>query len=459
MSDLAEGTLVVTDPALLTATAARRRLDAGLLSAVELARAVLERTATLNPGLHAYLHVDADAALAAAREADRRHDQLPLNGIPVCVKDVLDVRGTATTAGSAKWCRVPRRDATAVARLRAAGAVILGNAHTNEFAFGVDGRNPHRGDCVNPHDHARITGGSSSGPAVATAAGMALAGVGTDTSGSLRIPASLCGLTTIRPTPGLVPTDGVVPLAPSYDTVGPMARSAEDAALLLAVLAGHRPDDRRPDPDVRGLRIGLIEELVDASDPPIASGVIAAAETLAALGARVRPFRVPLLRAAAEIHPVILHSEAFRTHRHWFDTQRDHYSDPVRRRLEAGREISPAVYAAAQRARAALAERLHREMDDLDVLLAPSTPIVASPRHLTDVSVRGIRLPIRSVLLRCTMPLSQFGVPVASVPVGVHDGLPYGMQILGRPFTETLLLGVAAAYERTHPLTGPVAAP
>jgi aspartyl-tRNA(Asn)/glutamyl-tRNA(Gln) amidotransferase subunit A len=429
--------------------AARREIAARRLSAVELTEAVLARVDALDSGLNTYLHVDAHAALEQARAADRRRDGRPLLGVPVCVKDVIDVAGMPTTAGAAGWRRDPTADASVVARLREAGAVLVGKGNTNEFAYGADGLNPHRGDCRNPHDPARVSGGSSSGPAVATAAGMAVAGVGTDTSGSIRIPASLCGLVGVRPTLGLVPRDGVVPLAWSYDAVGPLARSVEDAALLLGVMSGKGIPLPR-EPDVRGLRIGIVEELVDAAEPYVSDALAAAVADLEADGAAVVPLRFALLRHTTAVHQLVQQAEAARVHAPWFDSQRDRYAEPVRRRLEAGRLIPAAAYLAAQQARRLIVEEAARAMRGVDALLAPSTPTIAPPRDATEVAVRGAPLPLRVALLACTLWPSQLGSPVVSVPVGSHRGLPFGMQIVGRPFGEATVLRVAAAWERRY---------
>ena len=460
-----------TDPALLTIAEARRLLAARALSAVELTTATLDRIAALNPALNAYLRTDPEAALAQARAADRRvaaggdgdGGGQPLLGIPVCVKDVVDVLGTDTTAGSAGWRRTPTRDAGAARRLREAGAILLANGNTNEFAYGIDGLNPHRGDCRNPYDPARMSGGSSSGPAVATATGMALGGLGTDTTGSIRVPASLCGLAGIRPTLGLVSRAGVVPLAWSYDTVGPLARTVDDVAILLGAVAGHDPNDPTsadrpaedyrpgPDPDVRGLRLGLVEELVELTDAAVAEGVAAAADHLATLGAEIVPLRVDLLRHAPAIHRVVQHAESARVHEPWFGAQRDRYAPPVRVRIEAGRGIPATAYLAAQQARRLLVEDVARSMRGVDAMLAPTAAVAAPPRDAAAVTVRGRRVPVRDALLGCVLPISQLGCPAASVAIGDDSGLPFGLQVVGRPFAEALVLRVAAACERRRP--------
>jgi aspartyl-tRNA(Asn)/glutamyl-tRNA(Gln) amidotransferase subunit A len=455
--------VTATQLSLLTIADARAELAARRISAVELTEAVLQRIDELDGVLNAYLHVDADGALAQARAADREPTAGPLEGVPVCVKDVIHVAGLPTTAGAAGWLRAPTRDAGAVARLRAAGAVIVGKGNTNEFAYGIDGRNPHHGDCCNPHDPTRLSGGSSAGPAVATAAGMALGGLGTDTTGSIRVPASLCGLVGIRPTVGRVSRAGVVPLSWSYDTVGPLTRTVEDAAILLGVLAGHDPDDPvssdrrvpdyRPseDGDVRGLRLGLAEELVELAAPEVADGVRQTARQLSSLGADIVELRFERLRNAPAIHRVVQIAEPAQVHAPWFDEQRDRYAEPVRRLLEAGFLIPATRYLAAQQARRLLIDDVTGTMAGVDALLAPATPVTAPPRDASAVVVGGDSRDATAALLSCVLPISQLGWPALSVPIGSDDGLPFGLHLVGRPYDERLLLRIAAVIERWLP--------
>jgi aspartyl-tRNA(Asn)/glutamyl-tRNA(Gln) amidotransferase subunit A len=440
------------DPGGLTIAQAADELRARRLGAVELVEAMLARAERLNPELNAYLHIDGDSAITQAREADERGwtDAPALAGIPICVKDVIDVAGVSTTAGAARWQRLPERDAAAVASLRGAGAIVLGKGHTNEFAYGIDGQNPHWGNCSNPYDRSRISGGSSSGPAVATAAGMALAGVGTDTTGSIRAPASLCGLVGVRPSPQLVPASGVVALAWSYDTVGPLARSVEDAEIVLGALSEGRLA-AGPVPEISGLRIGLLEQLIDAAEPYVAEGVLATARHLESLGGRLATVRLDLLEHAAAVHHIIQHAEAAAVHERWFDEQRDNYSAQVRLRLEAGRLVPATAYLKAQRARRLLIEEAAATMKGLDVLLAPATPCVAPRQDVSEVTIRGTRHDLRPALLSCVLGPTELACPIVSVPVGSHDGLPYGMQVIGRPRSEALLLHVAGACEALWP--------
>jgi aspartyl-tRNA(Asn)/glutamyl-tRNA(Gln) amidotransferase subunit A len=428
----------------------------GIGARVEAAIAATER---LNPTLNAYLHVDLEGARAEAAEVEAigraGGAPGPLAGMPICVKDIVDVAGMPTTAGGADWVRRPEEDATAVARPRAAGAVVLGKGNTNEFACGIDGRNPHKGDCRNPWDPTRLSGGSSSGPAAAVAAGMAEGGIGSDTSGSIRVPAALCGVVGIRPTRGLVPADGIVPLAWSLDAVGPLARDVATAALLLDVLAG-RPAAPAPRPEVAGLRLGLATALTGLAEEPVADALGAVAVGLRAAGAEIVDRDLPDLDRATAIHRIVQACEVAAVHAPWFESQRDRYEPGVRARIEAGYGLSAEAYLRAQRHRRLFTRSFAVAMDGLDAVLAPASPVLAPPLESEEVTVRGERRPVRAALLSCVAPLSQLDCPIVVVPAGVREGLPVGMQLIGRPGSEALLLRVAAAVESS---VGPILPP
>jgi Asp-tRNA(Asn)/Glu-tRNA(Gln) amidotransferase A subunit family amidase len=422
------------DAAELTIVDARRAIAGGELSPVELLDAVLDRVRARNDELHAYLLVDEAGARAAARAAEaaaRDGDDRPLLGIPLCIKDVIDVAGLPTTAGGKGWRREPAGDAAAVARLRAAGAVFVGKGNTNEFAYGIDGRNPHWGDVPNPLDTGRLSGGSSSGPAAATATGMALAGLGTDTTGSLRVPAALCGLVGLRPTLGTPPTRGVVALAWSYDTVGPIARTVQDTAVLWGVLAGGEAHHR----DARLPRVGVLDQLLAGTAAPVAEGVRQVAVALDA-----EQVELTSLASTEALHNIVQMSEASAYHEPWFADQRDRYSEVVRERIELGRVIPAIDYLRAQQARRVFVDEFERTMEDegLAAVLAPTTLDVA-PAPSDDQNAQ------RQVLLTAVRPLSQTGGPVISVPAGIgDDGLPFGVQLAGRRGDEAGLLQLAA---------------
>jgi aspartyl-tRNA(Asn)/glutamyl-tRNA(Gln) amidotransferase subunit A len=445
-------------------------------SAGERVEAAIDAVERLNPTINAYLHLDREGARAAAaeqdaidaargaiRDAERRPSGVgdavasggaatatidpsrPLAGMPICVKDIVAVAGMPTTAGGAGWVRHPDTDAVVVERLRAAGAIVIGKGNTNEFACGIDGRNPHRGDCRNPHDPERLTGGSSSGPAAAVASGMAEAAVGSDTSGSIRTPAALCGVVGIRPTRGLVPTAGVVPLAWSLDAVGPLAIDVPTAALVLGVMAGRQGP--LPRPEVKGMRIGLATMLVEAAEEPVAEAIDATVERLREQGAEVVDVALPDLGRAAAIHRIVQCCEVAAAHAPWFATQRDRYAPEVRARIEPGYSLGAEVYLRAQRHRRLFTRAFAAATRGLDAVIAPASPVLAPRIADEEIVVRGELRRTRAALLSSVMAFSQLDGPAVSVPIGLREGLPVGLQVIGRPRAEDVVLGIAAAAE------------
>jgi aspartyl-tRNA(Asn)/glutamyl-tRNA(Gln) amidotransferase subunit A len=433
-----------------------------LATASERVEAALDATKRLNPTINAYLHLDAEGARAAAAEQDAidaargtaADPKRPLAGMPICVKDIVDVAGMPTTAGSAGWVRNPDADAVVVERLRAAGAVVIGKGNTNEFACGIDGRNPHKGDCRNPYDPERLTGGSSSGPAAAVAAGMAEGSVGSDTSGSIRVPAALCGVVGIRPTRGLVPTEGVVPLAWSLDAVGPLGRDVATTALLLDVMAGRAPA-AAPRPEIEGLRLGFARSTVELAEEPVAAAIGEAATALADAGAEVVDCTLPDLERATAIHRIVQCCEVAAAHAPWFAEQRDRYAPEVRARIEPGYDLGAEIYLRAQRHRRLFTRAFAAAMAGLDAVLLPASPVLAPPLEAEEITVRGERRRVRPALLSCAMPFSQLDGPEMSVPLGLREGLPVGLQLIGRPGSEALLLRIAAAVEASFGTTRP----
>jgi len=371
----------------------------------------------------------------------------PLAGMPLIVKDMLDVAGAPTTAGSAGWTRQPERDAASVVALRRAGAVVVAKGHTNEWAYGIDGRNPHRPPCRHPEDPARLPGGSSSGPAVAVAAGMVPAGLGTDTSGSLRVPAALCGIVALRPTHGAVPVDGCVPLAPTYDVVGPLAGSVTAVAALQAVLAGDDSLRTAPEQPIAGRTVGVLH---GTEDHPAAR---AAALALADAGATLVALRPRLMAEGEAIHAIVQPAEAAAVHARCWPEQE--YAPEVRERIDRGRGIPAWRYLEAQRRRRELVDDLLSEMSELgaDALLTITASSIAPLRD-------GDAALDRASLLRHVVPLSQTGGPVLAVPTTRDEatGLPLGVQLAGPPRSETLLLALGSALEQAFPHAGSHAA-
>ncbi|HEY8492029.1 MAG TPA: amidase [Dehalococcoidia bacterium] len=427
------------------------------LSPVDLTEAVLDRVRRLDGVLNAYITVTEEAALAQARAAEREIAagtyRGPLHGIPLAYKDLFATRGVRTTAGSrllAGW--VPDYDAEAVARLHAAGAVMLGKLNLHEFAYGVTTANPHYGPCRNPWDTTRSPGGSSGGSGAAVAAGLALGALGTDTGGSIRIPAALCGVVGLKPTYGRVSRHGVVPLAWSLDHVGPLARTVEDAALLLAAVAGFDPKDPAaadaPVPDyaaalagdARGLRAGVLGgHFTAGADPEVLAALAAAVQTLEGCGVRTDGAELDHAGDALTAATCIMFSEASAYHERDLRERPEDYGPDVRARLELGELYRATDYLRAQRARTVFVQEVLALLDRFDVLVAPATPVPAPPIEGGDPAAR---------LVQYTSPFNLAGLPAVSVPCGfTAAGLPVGMMLVGRPFEEATVLRAAAAYQ------------
>lgn len=443
------------------------------LSPVELTRAYLDRIQQKDGDLLAYITVLRAEALAAATAAEQEIGQGryrgPLHGIPIALKDLVMTRGVRTTCGSRilrDW--VPESDATVASRLAEAGAVLLGKLNMHEFAYGPTGMNPHHGTPKNPWGPHRMPGGSSSGSAVAVAMGLCAGTLGTDTGGSIRIPASLCGIVGLKPTYGRVSRAGVIPLAWSLDHVGPMARTVTDAALLLQVLAGSDPADPStatvPVPeyrqalqgDVRGLRLGLPKEyFFEKVDPEVRAAVLQAARALEGLGASVEEVSLPRIPHAGPAVFAIISSEATAYHEPYLKTRAAEYGADVRARLMTGQFVLATQYLKAQRARRIIRAEVDAALTRVDALLIPSTPIPAPRTDQREVTLDGSIEDARSWLTRCTRPINLTGHPALSIPCGLTaGGLPIGLQLVGRNFDEATLLRLGAAYEAVSPMRG-----
>jgi aspartyl-tRNA(Asn)/glutamyl-tRNA(Gln) amidotransferase subunit A len=439
------------------------------VSPVEVTRAHLDRIAALDGGLHAYITVCGDAALEAARAAEAAlaagQPLGPLHGVPYALKDLYDTAGIRTTGGSKVLAdRVPAADATVTRRLAQAGSILLGKLNMVEFAYGPEGLNPHYGHARNPWDRAthRMAGGSSSGSGVAVAAGLAPGALGSDTGGSIRIPASLCGITGLKPTYGRVSRAGVLPLAWSMDHVGPMTRSAADCALMLGAMAGYDPADPStsvlPVPDytaaltgsVKGLRVGLLRPyFLEAAAPEVRAAVEAAAATLAQAGAVVDEVGLDTMPHVAAAALAVVGVEALAYHADLLRTRASDYDPDVLRRLRAGAYISGVHFVRAQQVRALVRADVDAALSRRDVLLAPGTPVAAPGVDERQVTLGDGPSDVRAALLRYTRPFNLSGHPVCSVPCGfTAGGLPIGMQLVGRPFDEATVLRAADAYQR-----------
>ncbi|MEV5542252.1 amidase [Saccharopolyspora shandongensis] len=434
-------------PYELTVAAAAAEMRAGRLSPVELVDSVLGRIEQVEPRLHAYVSVLADRARQEARAADRF--QGPLRGIPMGLKDLIDVAGTATTASSrARAGHRADADSTVAARLAAAGAVLLGKTHTHEFAYGLITPQTN-----NAWDQERIAGGSSGGSAVAVAAGAATFALGTDTGGSIRVPAALNGVVGLKPTYGLVPRRGVTSLSWSLDHVGPITRTVEDAALVLAVLAGRDPSELAG-ADLTGLRIGVPRNhYFDRVDPEVEAAVRQAIDRLASLGARPVEVEIPMTRYIQATHWGLMVPEAAAYHEQTLRTVPDAYGPDVRILLEAGALMPAADYLRAQRAQTLMRQEWARMMEEVDVIAAPTVPVTAVRADAESITwPDGTSESASDAYVRLSAPANVTGVPSLSVPVGRDGaGMPIGMQLLGKPFAEALLLRVGHAYEQTEP--------
>jgi aspartyl-tRNA(Asn)/glutamyl-tRNA(Gln) amidotransferase subunit A len=446
-----------------------RRIATKAVSPVEVVRAHLERIEAHDRQLRAFITVTADRALDAARAAEAAllsgGPVGPLHGVPVALKDLFATAGVRTTGGSRILAdAVPVEDATVVRRLAQAGAIVLGKLNMHEFAYGPEGVNAHYGTARNPWDAsaARVAGGSSSGSGVAVAAGLVPGALGSDTGGSIRIPASLCGITGIKPTYGRVSRAGVLPLAWSMDHVGPMTRTAADAALMLRAIAGYDPGDPTtsvlPVPDyaaaltgdLEGLRVGLLRGFfLESATDEVRAAVEAAAAALAAAGARVDEVSLGHLDLTAAGSVAIVASEALAYHAGWLRTRADEYEPEVRDRLRLGVFVTGARYVRAQQARVLVRREVDAALAKRDVLLAPATPIPAPAVGETQTTLGTGPSDVRAALIRLTRPFNFSGHPACSVPCGLTgQGLPIGMQLVGRPFDEATVLRAADAWQR-----------
>jgi aspartyl-tRNA(Asn)/glutamyl-tRNA(Gln) amidotransferase subunit A len=436
-----------------TISAAASMLRAGEISAVELVERHLDVIDRSEPGIRAFITVCAEEARAAARAADALfragYDLGPLQGIPVALKDNLDVAGVPTTVGSAVLAgNIAERDAGVVRSLRGSAAVLIGKTNLHEFTLGGTTINPHYGTTRNPWDLDRFVAGSSGGSAAAVAAGECLGALGSDTSGSIRFPAAMTGITGLRPTFGLVDTDGLFPLAPSIDTVGPMGRTVDDVTLLLRCIAPGSPGSPRP---ARGATVGVLRDFaVGRAAPGIRSAFETALADLEELGAHVVDVPPPPeFERFHEWHRVRL-AEAELVHRRWFPSQADRYGADVRANLEAGAGLTALEYLEALHLRRRLTARFRTVFEAVDVLATPTVPFVATPVGQEWVELDGEREPLMPALLRCGTLASCIGSPALSLPCGFLDGLPVGLQLIGRPWDEAFLLDLGRRYESVH---------
>ena len=433
-----------------TIVSAAAALRAGRLTAVDLVERSLAAIANDHERTNAFITVDAESARDAARAADRERtqgiDRGPLHGIPVSLKDLIDSAGVVTTAGShVLHDRLATADAPVVARLRAAGAVVIGRTNLHEFALGTTSEDSAFGPVRHPIDPGRMAGGSSGGSAAAVAAGMGLGSVGTDTGGSVRIPAAACGVVGLKPSVGDVPTDGVIPLSASLDHVGPLARTVQDAAWLFAALAG-RPVLTLPARPLAKLRLTRLTGYFDRPlDAAVRSAFEGALDRLSRAGAILSDVMFDGTGIAESYTRIVL-AEGADCHAPWLDSRADRYSTTVRARLLEGRKVLATDYLAAQAHRAALRRLVDAALTACDGLVLPALPVVAPPAGADRLDVDGEVVDIRGAMLKHTQAFNLTGHPAISIPLP-GAGLPVGLQIVGGLGRTAELLAVAAACE------------
>jgi aspartyl-tRNA(Asn)/glutamyl-tRNA(Gln) amidotransferase subunit A len=444
------------------------------LSPVELTKLMLARIERLDPALNTYISVTTELALAQARKAETElfaprsrkshRDRGALHGIPISLKDNICTAGIRTTAGS-KILRnfIQLQDAPIVARLLEAGAILLGKTSMHEFAYGVTSNNPHYGPVHNPWDLARIPGGSSGGSAAAVAAGLCFGSIGTDTGGSIRIPASLCGVVGLKPTIGRVNTEGTIPLSPHLDCVGPLARTAQDAALLLdPILVRAKGEPRlgsvcKSPSKKEKFKLGLPREFfLDLISADVLDIFQAGLHSLCSLGARIEDVSIPLLEDTEHAGNQIAWPEATQYHKEagWFPARAAEYGEDVRSRLEMGTKVSAVAYLEALELRDRFIQQVHLTMADagVDALVVPTTPIAAPLINEETTRINEKDYPTRALLLRLNRPANLAGIPAISLPCGFTPaGLPVGLQLIGAVAGEHLLLRIAHAFERANP--------
>lgn len=454
------------------AVAIARAVRARETSAREVVSAALARITARNPAINAFTHVLGDEARAAAARVDAAvaagSDPGPLAGVPFAVKNLFDVAGVVTLAGSKIHADRPpaARDATAVAALRRAGAVLVGALNMDEYACGLTTENTHYGPTRNPRDLTRVAGGSSGGSGAAVAAGMVPIALGTDTNGSIRVPAALCGVFGLKPTYGRVSRAGVVLFASSFDHVGPLARSTRDLALAFDALQGPDASDpvcsERPaepctsvlERGVDGLRIAIADDHFARGGAPECHEAVACVAGALRVDCRVTLPEAHRARAAAFL---ITMSEGAQLHLESLRTRAQDFDPLTRDRLLAGALVPAVLYARAQRFRAWFRDRVREVFRDVDVLLAPTTPWPA-PRIGQEKSMfEGAEVLTRSILGIFTQPLSFIGLPVVSVPIPRRGALPVGVQIVAAPWNERATLRVAAALETAGIAAAPIA--
>ena len=446
-------------PHLLSISDALDLLRGQKLAPHALAEACFRQIERLNPQLNAFITVCDTATLNPQPSEQTIPFALAnaLRGIPIAVKDLFETAGIRTTAGSKFFADyIPENDAFVIEKLKQAGATIMGKTNTHEIALGITGNNPHYGTARNPWNTERIPGGSSSGSAIAVATGMALGALGSDTGGSIRIPASLCGIVGFKPTYGRVSLRGVFPLSWNLDHVGPLTTCVRDAALILQVISiydaidpssikmitgdylGHLVDD------ISGKKVTLgVGEFVESADPEVLNAVREAVKVFEALGCKVQETNVSWMREAALANATMTRSDGAAFHRERLQEHPEMFGEDVLRRLQEGAKTTSTEYALARRTQAEVKKRCELFFESQDYLIVPSTPIAAPTIEGHDAVEQAARL------TRFTAPFNLAGLPAISIPCGFNrEGLPMGLQIISRAWADAKVLNAAYAYEQ-----------
>jgi aspartyl-tRNA(Asn)/glutamyl-tRNA(Gln) amidotransferase subunit A len=431
-----------------------RALRAGQTTAERATEACLDRIAARNAELNAFILVMADRALAQAREADRElaagRDRGALHGVPISVKDLIDLDGVPTTAASlASDDRPAARDAHAMANLRRAGAVFVGKTNLHEYALGTTNEDSAYGPARNPHDASRSPGGSSGGSAASVVAEMALASVGSDTGGSIRIPSAACGTVGLKPTFGEISLEGVIPLSRTLDHLGPLTQTVADAAIVYRALMALPDGPLMPARPASGLRLGVLRRyFCEVLDDDVRTLFEAALERLRGAGARIDDVEIAHAGTIAGVYTPIVLAEGAAYHAAGLDAWPEKYTGPVRQRLEAGRAITGEQYRQALQGREQLWLDVNRALDGRDALVLPTLPIPAPPIGAAEVPVAGESVPIRNLMLRLTQLFDITGHPAISIPCGhTKAGLPVGFQIAGARMQTDALLAIGLGCE------------
>jgi aspartyl-tRNA(Asn)/glutamyl-tRNA(Gln) amidotransferase subunit A len=454
------------EAALKTIAQLSRLIAAGEISPVELTRQTLDRIERLDPQLNSYLTTTAELALRQAEAAEREihagNRRGPLHGIPYALKDLFFTKGIKTTAGSRIFADfVPGYDATVVEKLAAAGSVLLGKTGLHENAYGITSNNPHFGAVRNPWDTSCIPGGSSGGSAAALAAGLCSFSLGTDTGGSIRIPASFCGVAGLKPTFGRVSRHGVFPLSHTLDHVGPFAWTAEDLWYIFAAMTGQDAQDEstvdRPlpvpqftaEPSLHGRKIGVPAKFYfESLDPEVEAATRAALAEMESLGAELIEVTVPDIEEFNLIARLIQIAEATSVHVNNLDARREDYGDDQQTLLDQGRLVTAVDYLNAQRRRRQLSREFYELFDQVDALAAPAVAILPAKIGQNSVVVNGIEVDVRMMTTRNARALNMTGLPLLSLPCGLSEsGLPIGIQLVGALFDEKSVLEIGHAYQ------------